>query len=337
MKELVLYSPGDLRFREVPDPKPSAGQALLKVEAVGVCGTDFHAYHGDQPFMTFPRVLGHELGCRVIYAPDNDRGIAPGTLVTVEPLKPCGTCYPCSIGKYNCCRHLQVLGVHTDGGLRELITLPVHMLYPSSKLSAEELAVCEPLSIGLHAVRRAELHPGEAVCIIGAGPIGLSVMLVARAIGARTIVCDVRPERLSMARRLGATERINASGRDLIDAVMTLTAGEGPPVVVEAVGRPDTMELAVELVAFGGRVVVVGLTDRPLTIKPSVFVRKEIDFRGSRNSANAFPEVLQLAESGQINPSALITERAPFHEAPSLFARHPAHQPLCKPVITMPA
>ena len=337
VKELVLHSPGDLRFREVANPKPSAGQALLKVEAVGVCGTDFHAYHGDQPFMTFPRVLGHELGCRVLDAPENDRGIAPGMLVTVEPLKPCGTCYPCSIGKYNCCRHLQVLGVHTDGGLRELIALPVHMLHPSSKLGAEELAVCEPLSIGLHAVRRAGLRPGEAVCIIGAGPIGLSVMLMARAKGARTFVCDVRPERLSMARRLGATELISASGRDLIDAVLTLTADEGPPVVVEAVGRPETIELAVELVASGGRVVVVGLTDRPVALKPSVFVRKELDFRGSRNSADAFPEVLHLAESGQVNPSALITERVPFDEAPALFARHPSHQPLCKAVITMPS
>lgn len=335
MKELVLQAPGKIEFRQVPDPKPAPGQALLKVEAVGICGTDFHAYQGDQPFVSYPRVLGHELGCRVVEAPQNDRGVEPGVLVTVEPLKPCGHCYPCSIGKYNCCRNLQVLGVHTDGGLREYICLPVDMLYPSKTLTAEELAVCEPLSIGLHAVRRAGLKAGEAICILGAGPIGLAAMQVAKAKGARTIVCDIRADRLSMARRLGAAELVNASGRDLIDAVMTLTAGEGAAVVLEAVGRPETIEEAVELVAAGGRVVVVGLTDSQIYFKASVFVRKELDFLGSRNSRGAFPEVLRLAEAREVNPSALITERVPFADAPALFARHAEHPPLCKAVVEL--
>jgi len=326
MKSIVLYQPFQLEPRTDPIPTPGPGEALLRVERLGVCGTDWHAYAGEQPFFSYPRIVGHEIGAQIVAVGENERGLQPGDRVVVEPLLPCGQCYACRIGKYNCCAHLQVLGVQTDGAMREYLTLPVQRLYRSEKLNAEELALCETFSIAVQANRRGRVTAGELVCVLGAGPIGLAVMQVAKAYGATVVSLDLVEAPLALARELGADHVVHAGATDAAEAVRDLTGGEGAPVVIEAVGHPRTMEQTVDLVAHGGRVVIVGLTDRPVTFPASLLVRKELDLLGSRNSHDAFPEVLRLAESGQIRLRPMISHRVAFDDVPEFFAQHHAHR-----------
>ncbi len=176
MLQIVLEQPGRFISVQADPPARPAAEALVRVHRVGVCGTDLHAFAGRQPFFSYPRILGHELGVEVIEVPPNDRGIKPGDHCAVEPYLSCGHCHACRIGKPNCCEHLQVLGVHTDGGMRAFLAVPVDRLYKSERLSLDQLALVETLGIGAHAVARSGLQAGEEVLVVGAGPIGLAVV-----------------------------------------------------------------------------------------------------------------------------------------------------------------
>ncbi len=319
MKALTLDRPGQFRYTETDIPERKPGETLLKVKCVGVCGTDLHAYEGTQPFFSYPRVLGHELCAEVVEVDSEDQGLRAGDLVTIEPLLNCGVCYSCRIGKRNCCEDLKVLGVHTGGGMQEYISVPTRLLHKSDKLSAEELAICEMLSIGTHGVNRAAVDPGEWVCVIGAGPIGLGTLQVASARGAKLVVIDLSHERLQVARELGADYTINPEKEDSVTQLRKVTGGDMAAAVLDCVGQPPTIEQSVELVAHGGRIVLIGLSDRPVSLKPSTFVRKEIDFRGSRNSLGVFPTVLELVESKQVDLKAMITHRVEFESVRDIF------------------
>ena len=309
---------------ERPEPELTPGHVRLRVLRVGVCGTDLHAYLGNQPMVTYPRVLGHELGCVVEAVGDGVAGISVGDRAAVEPLLPCGDCYACGIGKSNCCRNLRGLGVHTDGGMCERITVPAHLVHRSSTLTLDELALVETLTIGAHAVRRGRVEAGETVLILGAGPIGLGAMQVARALGAKTLVADIAEHRLEGATRLGASEVLNPSKVDLVVATMDLTDGEGAAVVMEAIGRPETMAQTIDLVAPGGRIVLVGWTDRDVAFQGTKLLRKEVDLLGSRNSRGEFPWVMSLAEERKIDLEGMISHRLPLFDAPGFFEDHHA-------------
>src|SRR5207244_4493585 len=181
MKQIVLEQPGRFASVDAPPPERRANEALVRVHRVGVCGTDLHAFAGRQPYFTYPRVLGHELGVEVVEVPANGRGVRPGDRCAVEPYLSCGECNACRAGKYNCCERLEVLGVHTDGGMRELIAVPVDRLHKSERLSLDQLALVETLGIGAHAVARSGLRAGEDALVVGAGPIGLAVVQFALA------------------------------------------------------------------------------------------------------------------------------------------------------------
>ncbi len=315
MKALRLNAPHQCEFAEIDEPRPAPDETVIRVHSVGVCGSDMHAWHGTQPFVTYPRILGHEVGAEVVTPGASRPDLKPGDRVVIEPLLSCGKCYPCRIGKYNCCANLRVLGVHTDGALRPLFAVPSACLHRApAGMSFDEMALCETVSIGLHAVRRAEVSAGETAVIIGAGPIGLGAMQSARAYGARVIVLDVLESRLEMARNLGADFFINSNKIDPVRAVMDLTHGEGTPVVIEAVGLPRTIEQTVDLVAAGGRIVIVGVGSQTVTFPQHVFLKKEIDFRGSRNSRNCFPELLRLMGEGKIRMGPLVSHRFAFEE-----------------------
>jgi 2-desacetyl-2-hydroxyethyl bacteriochlorophyllide A dehydrogenase len=324
MKTLTMEEPGRLALSETPEPgAPGPGEALVRVRRVGICGTDLHAYRGRQPFFTYPRILGHELGIEVVAVGENEKGIAPGDHCAVEPYLNCETCIACRRGKPNCCATLKVLGVHTDGGMRDLITVPVAKLHPSKSLTLEQLALVETLGIGAHAVTRADIEPGETALVIGTGPIGLSVIPFLKAAGAgRVIVRDLNPDRLRFCQQaFGVADTLADPEADATLATLReWTDGDLPTVVFDATGNPQSMQEAFRYVAPGGRLIFVGLFQGDVTFHDPDFHRKEMTLLATRNSTPAdFTRILGLMESGAIDTTPWITHRIPAADLPATF------------------
>jgi 2-desacetyl-2-hydroxyethyl bacteriochlorophyllide A dehydrogenase len=326
MKGLQLIEPGSLRVAELVDaPLPGQGEARVRVKRVGVCGTDLHAFRGKQPFFTYPRILGHELGVEVLEVGEGVTSVAPGDRCAVEPYLNCGRCIACRRGKPNCCTQLQVLGVHVDGGLREHIVVPAVKLHASRTLSFDQLALVETLGIGAHAVERAALAPGETVAVLGAGPIGLAVMQFARAAGARVLVTDLNAGRLAFCR-----EHLGLSAEATIDLTVTpdvvarlaeLTDGDMPTAVFDATGNAASMAASFYYPAHGGRLVFVGLFAGEVTFNDPNFHRRELTLLASRNSRpEDFRRIIELVESGKIDTTPWITHRADLQAVPGQFA-----------------
>jgi 2-desacetyl-2-hydroxyethyl bacteriochlorophyllide A dehydrogenase len=306
MKKIVLEKPQRLVASDVVPPVAGPGEALLRVHRVGVCGTDFHAFLGRQPFFSYPRVIGHELGAEVVSAPPNDRGIAVGDRCTVEPYLNCGKCPPCRSGQYNNCEDIRVLGVHTDGGLREFLPVPVDHVYSSARLSFDQLAVVEPLSIGAQAVMRSGLGAGDLVLVVGAGPIGVAVTQLALAAGARVRVIETTANRRALVERLGV-EALAAFDDNWAD------------VVIDATGNPASMAQAFSRARFGGRIVWVGIVPDAVPVDDPLFHHRELTLLASRNSAGHFPRLIRMIEEGMIDTSLWITHRLCFDEVPARF------------------
>jgi 2-desacetyl-2-hydroxyethyl bacteriochlorophyllide A dehydrogenase len=318
MKTLVLQQPGQLIITDRPVlTELPRGHALVQVKRVGICGTDWHAYRGKQPFFSYPRVLGHELAVVVESVNDDNSDIKRGDLCAVEPYLNCGTCIACRRGKTNCCTHLKVLGVHTDGGMTEKIVIPTHKLHRSNRLSPEQLALVETLGIGCHAVSRAKIEAGENVLIIGAGPIGLSVIPFVQSAGGRPIVADLSKDRLDAARTLMKVESTLLAGPDLIDRVKEQTDQDLPTVVIDATGHPGSMQSTFDLVAPGGRIVFVGLFQGDVTFNDPNFHRRETTLLASRNAlGNDFKRIIDLIETGRVDTTPWITHRCSLEQFP---------------------
>jgi 2-desacetyl-2-hydroxyethyl bacteriochlorophyllide A dehydrogenase len=291
---------------EVALPVAGPGEALLRVHRVGVCGTDFHAFHGRQPFFTYPRVIGHELGAEIVEVPPNDRGLAVGDHCTVEPYLNCGKCPPCRSGHYNNCEDIRVLGVHTDGGLREFLAVPVDHIYTSSRLSFDQLALVEPLSIGAQAVMRSRLGAGDLVLVVGAGPIGVAVAQLALAANARVRVLETAAYRRALVERLG------------VEALATLDDSLAD-VVIDATGNPASMAQSFSRARFGGRVVWVGIVQGAVPLDDPLFHHRELTLFASRNSAGHFPRLIRMIEEGAIDTSFWITHRLSLDEVSARF------------------
>ena len=325
MQALLLEKPGEFRFIEVPEPSaPGPGEALVRVKAVGICGTDYGGYLGKMPFFSYPRIPGHELGVEVVAVGSGVENVQPGDRCCVEPYINCQNCHSCQRGLTNCCEHHQTLGVHCDGGLRPLFTLPARKLHPSPRLTHVQNALVETLAIGCHAIDRAAPKPGETVLIIGAGPIGLSVLEFAKLSGARVIVMDMQPQRLAFVRdSMGVRDTLVASGDASADeeAVRGLTAGRWCEVVVDATGSQASMSQALHHCSFGGRLVYVGITQQDLSFPHApVMHRRELSLLASRNALSRdFSRIIQLIESGAINTRPWITHRIPFAETIRTF------------------
>lgn len=307
--------------RRVSDTPPP-GHALVRVRRVGVCGTDLHAFKGEQPFFTFPRVLGHELGVEVVAVGDGDSTLAAGTLCAVEPYLACGSCVACRRGRPNCCCRIAVLGVHIDGGLTEWLTVPVANLHPSTTLSPDQLAMVEPLSIGAHAVARAALPRDEVALVIGVGPIGLAVLQSARLAGARTIAMDTDQERLRFAQRYVGAEHSVVAGPSALDEIRALTRGDMPLTVFDVTGSRQSVERAFSMVAHGGTLVLVGLFQGHVTFDDADAHRRELTLLRSRNATSAdFARVMRHLEDGAIDVTPWITHRAALADLPAEFPR----------------
>ena len=327
MLQIVLERPGSFIAQDVPEPAPVEGGVLVRVHRIGVCGTDLHAFAGKQPFFTYPRVLGHELGVEVIDPGDSDRGLQAGDRCAVEPYLNCGKCIACRRGKPNCCTSLQVLGVHADGGMRPLLRVPARKLHVSAKLDYEQLALVETLGIGAHAVERAQLAPEEFVLVIGAGPIGLSVIQFAQARGVQLAVMDVSDARLEFCRKLGVPHTLKP-GAGAVAALQQLDGGDLPTCVIDATGNPASMAGCFDLPAHGGRIVFVGLFQGEVTFNDPNFHRRELTLLASRNALPCtFREVIGLVESGQIDTRPWITHRFKLADTPTVFPRDIAGNP----------
>lgn len=332
MKATVFGKLYDLHLVERPRPSPPRGEALIEVAAAGVCAGDVYIYVGTHPYVSYPCVGGHEIAGRVVaLGPDTD-GPAIGTHVAVEPFIGCDHCYACRVGKSNCCANLQIIGVHRDGGFADYLLAPVDRLHVVPEgLSPFRASFAEPVAIGVQACRRGMVAAGDRVLILGAGPIGLAILEVAKARGAQVFITDINPQRLETAVELGATAI--AAGEGLLDEVLRLTDGEGMPVVMEATGSPQVAESTVDLVASGGRIVIVGILKNGVRVAfPGLdLVRKEMTIVGSRASVGCFPESLQLLASGAIRYPDIAT-RFSLGEAPSVFEMIVSGEPLHKAV-----
>jgi 2-desacetyl-2-hydroxyethyl bacteriochlorophyllide A dehydrogenase len=311
MQTIILERPGGFRLTTTPAPAaPGPGEALLRVRRVGICGTDIHAFHGRQPFFSYPRILGHELGAEVAAVGPGVEGVAVGDRCAVEPYLNCGRCVACRRGRPNCCVSLRVIGVHSDGGMREYITMPAAKLHPSATLSLEQLALVEMLGIGAHAVARAGLEAGEPALVVGAGPIGLAVMQFARLAGAHVTALDISPGRLAFCAAQGLAHQTLVAGDDIVAQVEALT-GELPTAVFDATGSQGSMQRAFQLVANGGRLIFVGLVQGEICFSDPEFHRRELTLLASRNATPGdFRRIIAQIEAGAIDTTPWITHRA---------------------------
>lgn len=297
MKALVLHKPGDVRIEIVADPVLKDSNVLLKVRMVGFCGSDLNSFRGLNPLVSYPRILGHEVAATVLQVVPDNGELPVGTDVSVSPYSNCGTCPSCRRGRSNACQFNQTLGVQRDGALTESIVIPREKLCPA-KLAPKELCLVEPLTVGLHAVRRGRVTADDIVAIFGCGCVGLGAIAASSSRAARTISIDVDDEKLALARLAGASDTIHSHREIVHDRLLELTQGRGPDVVIEAVGSPATFRTAVEEVAFTGRVVYVGYAKEPVSYESRLLVQKELDILGSRNAEpEDFRSVIRLLEA----------------------------------------
>ncbi len=322
MQALQLEKPGTWRLIETAEPAaPGPGEALVRVQTVGICGTDYSGYLGKMPFFSYPRIPGHELGVTVVALGEGVQNVQLGDHCAVEPYINCQKCYACRRGHTNCCESNQTLGVHCDGGLRPLFLVPARKLHVSPRLTFEQLALVETLAIGCHAVNRGQPQPGETVLVLGAGPIGLSVIEFAKLSGARVVVLDLNEQRLAFVRKeLGIQDTIVA-GSGAVEALAQLTAGQLADVVIDATGHHESMSRCFEFAAFAGRVVYVGITVKELVFPHAPLVhRRELTILASRNALSAdFPRIIGLIEAGRIDTRPWLTHRAALGDVPAVF------------------
>lgn len=319
MRAFIITEPFHATIGDWPLPQLDPGEVLVEVRAGGICAGDMYAYTGKNPYTIYPAICGHEIAGLVAELGPGVDGPALGTPVVVEPFIGCGTCYPCRVGKSNCCANLTIIGAHIPGGYAEYVKAParlVHLMPPD--LSFTWAAFAEPVAIGVQACRRGQVG-AEDVLILGCGPIGLACIEVARARGARVVATDVVPGRLETARSFGAESLI--ADDSLLAHVLERTNGEGFPVVVEATGNAQAMEQSVDLVAAGGRIVILGLLKKGATISlPGLdLTRKEMTIVGSRASVDCFPEALALMADGSITYPRVAT-KFDMWDAPAVFA-----------------
>ena len=320
MKASMLRAGGDLRYETVPDPVPEAGQAVVKVHACSICGSDLHAFHGKHPRLTFPRILGHEFAGEIVALGKGMEKFRVGQRVCCDIDFACGECGPCRDGRSNICEKLRTMGFDRDGAYAEYAAVPdfnLHLL-PDS-VSYDQASAVQVLGISYHAVaHRVRPAPGEKIAVIGAGPIGLGAALIAQLLGAEVTITDILDYRLAKARQLGIPNAVNMKQGDPRERALALTAGRGFDKVVECVGglQERTVSDAVAMVKRGGQITVVGTFPENRATIPIAYIKdREIDLNFSRGNFQAFAPCLELIGSGRINPDLYISHRFPLRRA----------------------
>lgn len=320
MKGFALYARGDIRVSEWPVPVIDEDEVLIRTAAVGICGSDVHAFHGLQPSMIYPSIIGHEISGVIENTGGQVEGLAIGDHVVVDPVVKCGTCSTCTTGKSNICCNLQVLGVHIHGGMAEYVKVKEYQVYKvPNELPLWKAAFAEPLSIGGQAVTRGKIQKNDRVLIVGSGPIGLSALAMAKAKGAYVAVVDRIASRLDKALAFGADRVVDPVKDDVHTATLSMTDGEGMDVVIDAVGAQAVLDDAVKYVKRGGNVVVLGLAAPEVGVSALTILKKELNVYGSRMSYEQFGEVVDLIGQGEIDPGVAITHRFGFEDIQEAF------------------
>lgn len=328
MRALYLVKPGKTEIREIDRPIPRNGEVLLRVGRVGFCGGDLNGFRGLFELQEYPVVLGHELGAIIeemgAGVPDSLR---VGMKVTVYPYLNCGICTSCRKGRPNACQDNRTMGVRRPGAMTRYITVPWSVLFASERLSLQELALVEPLTVGFHAVNRGRIRAGEKVAVIGCGIVGMGAVAASVSREAEVIAIDIDDSKMDIARRTGVAHTINTRKTDLHEALSDITKGEGPDVIIEAVGNSQTYRAAVDEVAYTGRVVYIGYAKKPVEYETGMFVRKEIEIYGSRNCEKAvdFPAAIAYLEKGGFPVEDVISRVVSLDEAGQALAEWSAN------------
>lgn len=319
MKTLVCKKPGVLEYEEREKPLLSEGQAIIKIERIGICGTDLHAFEGTQPYFSYPRVLGHELSGELMEI-DGSQNFNKGDKVTFVPYFPCGYCIACRMGNVNCCVNIRGAGVHIDGGMSAYLSVPAQSLVKGYDLDPDELALVEPFSIGAHAVNRAAIHNGEIVLVTGAGPIGMATMEMARIAGGVVIAMDVIEERLTFCHEILKIDHIVNAKYNPAEKINEITGGDMPTVVIDASGNRNAILKNFQMLAHGGRIVLVGIQKEEICFSHPEFHKKETTLMSSRNAfMKDFEFVVESIRRKKINAGKYITHRSAFSQLKGTF------------------
>jgi 2-desacetyl-2-hydroxyethyl bacteriochlorophyllide A dehydrogenase len=321
MDVVVCTEPGRLEFVRRQRPQRNAGEVLIRVRRVGVCGTDMHIFRGTQPFLSYPRVMGHEVSGEVAEA-DAGEGLAPGAPVYVMPYMSCGECIACRQGKTNCCVRIEVLGVHRDGALAEYISVPRQFVVRVDGIGFDAAAMIEFLAIGAHAVRRAQISNGRSVLVVGAGPIGIAAAIFAKAAGGIVTSIDSRQDRLELCRRDIGVDHVVVAGPNDDAELERISNGEFFDFVIDATGSPAAMEAGFNRVAHGGTYVLVSIVSADIRFSDPQFHKRETTLLASRNAtAEDFAHVVDAMRAGRVPLQALSTHRATLAEFPQALPR----------------
>jgi len=310
MKYIVCEKPGELILKEKDEPLKVKGEAILRIKKVGICGTDLHAYSGNQAFFSYPRILGHELASEVVEIEENAKGIKSGDKVVIMPYISCNECIACTNGKTNCCVKMQVLGVHKDGGMQEKISVPIDLLIHTPNLNNDAMAIVEPLAIGAHALRRAQIKPNETIVVVGCGPIGIGIMKLAQIVGAKVIAIDVNQNRLDYAQEKMGIDHVVLAGNGAVDKVMQITNDDLATAVFDASGHKGALEFGPNFMSHGGRYILVGLSNGGLVFEHPMIHAKETTLMCSRNATSEdFEYVIAVLEKGRFPIDSFITHK----------------------------
>jgi 2-desacetyl-2-hydroxyethyl bacteriochlorophyllide A dehydrogenase len=320
MKTLVCIKPGEFAYEEREQPQLREGQAIIKIKRIGICGTDLHAFEGTQPFFEYPRILGHELAGELVAA-DGADDFQIGEKVSFIPYFNCGECIACHRGLPNCCANIKVCGVHVHGGFAEYLSVPSSSLLHGAGLSFDELSLVEPLAIGAHGVRRAGVEEGEAVLVVGAGPIGLGIIEFARIAGGNVIAMDVNENRLAFCKeKLGVRHVVNPLTDNVLMKLKEITNGDMPTVVIDATGSLKAINNGFGYMAHGARYVLVGLQKGNISFSHPEFHKREATLMSSRNATRQdFEHVMACMKKGLVKPTTYITHRVQFDEVKDRF------------------
>jgi len=309
MKAIKIPGERQLVVADIEEPQMQPDEVLLKIDYVGFCGSDLNTWLGRNPMVHMPVIPGHEVGAVIQQVGDRvPDTLKPGMVVTVNPYTNCGHCASCRNGRVNACQHNETLGVQRDGAMRQWLNLPWQKIIPAEGLTPRTCALIEPMSVGFHAVSRAQVTDIDTVMVIGCGMVGMGAIVRAVQRGATVIAADIDDEKLQLAQQMGAAYAVNTLTANVHEQLQKLTGGFGPDVVIEAVGSPVTYQMAVNEVAFTGRVVCIGYAKSEVSFQTKYFVQKELDIRGSRNAEPAdFRGVIRYLKRGTCPVDQLIS------------------------------
>ena len=328
MKAIQISAERQMGVVDIPETEMKSDEVLLRLEYVGFCGSDLNTWLGRNPMVRMPVVPGHEVGAVIEkVGPDVPESLKPGMVVTVNPYTSCGGCASCRNGRENACEHNETLGVQRWGAMRERIALPWQKIIPAPGLSARTCALIEPMSVGFHAVGRAQVTDTDTVMVVGCGMVGMGAVVRSALRGATVIAADIDDEKLALARDMGAAYTINTSSGNVHERLCEMTSGFGPDVVIEAVGSSPTYRMAIDEVSFAGRVVFIGYAKTEISFQTKLFVQKELDIRGSRNALPSdFRAVIRYLQRGTCPVDTLISRTVKPEDAPSAMQQW-AEQP----------